>query len=72
MTKQDFKHKLSNVKNESFELYVNDVINLSFYYDKEDNTINVNNTEHYSSADYYLFTDENIEKVHSLYKDDCN
>ena len=71
MTKQELKNKLSNVKNESFELYVNDFINLSFFYDKKDNTINVNNNEHFSPADYYLFTEENIEKVYNLYKDDC-
>jgi len=63
MTKQELKNKLSNVKNESFELYVNDFINLSFFYDKKDNTINVTNTKHYSSADYYLFTQENIDKL---------
>ena len=63
MTKQELKNELSNVKNESFELYVNEVINLRFWYDSEDNTINVRNTEHFSTADSYLFTEENIDKL---------
>ena len=63
MTKQELKNKLSNVKNESFELYVNEVINLRFWYDSVDNTINVRNTEHFSTADSYLFTEENIDKL---------
>jgi hypothetical protein len=71
MTKQELKNNLENVKNKSFELYVNEFINLEFWYDIEDNTINVKNTEHYASADYYLFTEENIKKVYNLYKDDC-
>jgi len=71
MTKQELKNNLENVKNKSFELYVNDFINLRFYYDSVDNTINVSNTEHFAAADYYLFTEENIEKVYNLYKDDC-
>ena len=63
MTKQELKNELSNVKNESFELYVNEVINLRFWYDNEDNTINVRNTENFSSADYYLFNEYNIDKL---------
>jgi len=71
MTKQEFKSKLLNVNNESFKLYVNDFINLLFFYDKEDNTINVKNTEHYSDADYYFFNEERLEYIYNLYKDDC-
>jgi len=71
MTKQELKNKLSNIKNESFVLYINDAINLSFFYDKKDNTINVKNTEHYSSADCYLITEKSIEQLYNFYKDDC-
>jgi len=71
MTKQELKNNLEKVIYKSFNLYVNDVINLRFGYDSVDNTINVRNTEHFSPADYYLFTEENIEKVYNLYKDDC-
>ena len=63
MTKQELKNELSNVKNKSFELYVNNVINLIFWYDSEDNTINGRNTEHFTTAYSYLFTEENIDKL---------
>ena len=63
MTKQELKNNLENVIYKPFELYVNDFINLRFGYDSVDNTINVRNTKHFSSADYYLFTEENIDKL---------
>lgn len=63
MSKQELKNKLENLKNKSFALFINTDINLSFSYDSEDNTINVINIFHYSSADYYFFTKENIDKL---------
>ena len=63
MTKQELKNNLENVKNKSFELYVNDFINLRFWYDSVDNTINVTNTEYFAPADSYLFTKANIDKL---------
>lgn len=63
MTKQELKNNLENVIYKPFVLYVNDFIILRFGYDSVDNTINVRNTEHFSPADYYLFTEENIDKL---------
>jgi len=63
MTKQELKNNLENVIYKPFELYVNDFIILRFGYDSVDNTINVRNTEHFAPADYYLFTEENIDKL---------
>ena len=63
MNKQTLSKKLINVKNQSFELYINDFINLLFYYEKKDNTINISNTYHYSVGDYYQFNITNINKI---------
>ena len=63
MTKQELKNNLENVIYKSFELYVNDFIILRFGYSSVDNTIYVTNTEHFSPADGYLFTEENIDKL---------
>tara|TARA_R110000782_G_scaffold75014_1_gene149821 strand:+ start:145 stop:375 length:231 start_codon:yes stop_codon:yes gene_type:complete len=63
MTREILAQKLINIKKESFALYINDSINLSFHYDKQDNTINVSNIFHYSSADYYIFNIDNINKI---------
>ena len=63
MNKQTLSKNLINIKKQSFELYINDFINLLFYYDKKDNTINILNTCHYSSADYYKFNISNINKI---------
>jgi len=63
MTKEILAQKLINIKKQSFELYINDSINLSFFYDKQDNTINISNIFHYSSADYYIFNIDNINKI---------
>ena len=63
MNRETLSKKLINVKNQSFELYVNDFINLLFYYEKKDNTINISNTYHYSVGDYYQFNIGNINKI---------
>ena len=63
MNKETLSKKLINIKKQSFELYINDFINLLFYYDKKDNTINISNTCHYSSSDCYQFNISNINKI---------
>ena len=63
MNREALSKKLINVKNQSFELYINDFINLLFYYEKKDNTINISNTYHYSVGDYYQFNITNINKI---------
>ena len=54
-TKEIVANSLINLKKSDFYLYINEDINLLFYYDKEDNTINVSNEYHFSSSDYYKF-----------------
>ena len=63
MNRETLSKNLINIKKQSFELYINDFINLLFYYDKKDNTINILNTYHYSNADYYKFNISNINKI---------
>ena len=63
MNRETFSKNLINIKKQSFELYINDFINLLFYYGKKDNTINILNTCHYSSADSYKFNITNINKI---------
>ena len=63
MNRETLSKNLINIKKQSFELYINDFINLLFYYDKKDNTINILNTCHYSAGDYYQFNITNINKI---------
>ena len=62
-TREIVTNSLINLKKSDFYLYINEDINLLFYYDKEDNTINVSNEYHFSSSDYYKFNIENINKL---------
>ena len=62
-TREIVTNSLINLKKSDFYLYINEDINLLFYYDKEDNTINVSNEHHFSSSDYYKFNIENINKL---------
>ena len=62
-TREIVTNSLINLKKSDFYLYINEDINLLFYYDKEDNTINVSNDYHFSSSDYYKFNIENINKL---------
>ena len=62
-TKEIVANNLINLKKSAFYLYINEDINLLFYYDKKDNTINVSNEYHFSSSDYYKFNIENINKL---------
>jgi hypothetical protein len=63
LTKKQLANQLINIKNNSFNIYINDYINLLFYYDKEDDSINITNTYHYSCGDSYKFSIENINKI---------
>ena len=63
MNREALSKNLINIKKQSFELYINDFINLLFYYDKKDNTINILNNCHYSNVDYYKFNISNINKI---------
>lgn len=62
-TREIVANSLINIKKSDFYLYINEDINLLFYYDKEDNTINVSNEYHFSNSDYYKFNIENINKL---------
>lgn len=63
VTRDILSNGLINLKKSDLYLYINEDINLLFYYDKEDNTINVSNECHFSSSDYYKFNIENINKL---------
>ena len=62
-TREIVTNSLINLKKSDLYLYINEDINLLFYYDKEDNTINVSNERHFSSSDYYKFNITNINKL---------
>ena len=63
VTRDILSNGLINLKKSDLYLYINEDINLLFYYDKEDNTINVSNEYHFSSSDYYKFNIKNINKL---------
>jgi hypothetical protein len=63
LTEKQLSNKLINIKKNSFNVYINDYINLLFYYDKKDNSINITNTNHFSCGDSYKFSIENINKI---------
>ena len=62
-TRENLANNLINIKKYDFYLYINEDINLWFYYDKEDDTINISNVLHFSSSDYYKFSITNINKL---------
>ena len=62
-TRENLANNLINIKKSEFYLYINEDINLLFYYDKEDDTINISNEYHFSSSDYYKFSITNINKL---------
>tara|TARA_R110002153_G_scaffold22004_2_gene72738 strand:- start:568 stop:798 length:231 start_codon:yes stop_codon:yes gene_type:complete len=63
MNKQKLKNQLINIKNKSFNIFINDYINLLFFYDKKDDSINIENTNHYSCSYSYKFSATNINKI---------
>ena len=63
VTRENLANNLINIKKSDFYLYINQDINLLFYYDKKDDTINISNICHFSSSDYYKFSITNINKL---------
>ena len=59
----ELKNQLINIKKKSFNIFINDWINLLFFYDKKDNSINIKNISHYSPCDSYEFNVANINKI---------
>jgi hypothetical protein len=63
LTEKQLANQLINIKKNSFNVYINDYINLLFYYDKKDDSINITNINHFSCGDSYRFSIENINKI---------